>query len=433
MTPPKHGWGKNRGVARIVCSLPLFAWLLIAAACNGDESPPAATEEAETPATTAAATRTAVATSTPSPTPLPRPDSIALEPAFPGLPGLQRPVVMRQLPGQDQYLVVQQAGVVVSFSGQAPAGVSLVLDHSRNTSRGGNEEGMLGLALDPEFESNGYVYIYYSAAEGARRTLLSRFESSGAGESFQIDAASELVVLEVPQPFANHNGGALEFGPDGMLYVALGDGGSGGDPQGHGQDASTLLGSILRIDVRVAEAGRPYAIPADNPFAGAPAERDEIWAYGLRNPWRVSFDLETGLLWAGDVGQNALEEIDIIERGGNYGWNIMEASRCFADENCSSEGLILPVAEYGRDAGCSVTGGYVYRGSAYPALVGLYLYADYCTGRIWGLEADAAAAEDAVEPLVLLESGPSVASFAEDEEGEVYVLAFDGVIYRVVA
>jgi len=416
-------------VTKTVLVVWAVAGLLLASACKGDDAPGPPT----TAPGTATSEATAEATPAPSPTPVARPEGIRLEPAFPGLPQLQRPVVMRELPGQGRYLVVQQDGVVVTFAKEAPSEVSVALDHRGNTSRGGNEEGMLGLALDPEFEGNGFVYIYYNAAEGERRTRLSRFETTGEGESWRIDAGTELVLLEVPQPFANHNGGSLEFGPDGMLYLGLGDGGSGGDPQGNGQDPTTLLGSIIRLDVSDAGPGRPYAIPADNPFSGDSARRNEIWAYGVRNPWRFSFDREAGVLWAGDVGQNALEEIDIIVAGGNYGWNIMEGTQCFRAEECDQEGLVLPVAEYGRDAGCSVTGGYVYRGAAFPALRGLYLYADYCTGRTWGLEADMAAGGDAVEPVVLLEAGPSIASFAEDVAGEVYALAFDGVIYRVVA
>lgn len=410
--------------------LPAMAALLLASACKGDDTP-----GQPTPASTATGEATAVpaatATATPSATPVARPEGIRLEPAFPGLPELERPVVMRELPGQDRFLVVQQDGVVVTFAKESPSELSVALDHRNHTSRGGNEEGMLGLALDPGFEDNGLLYIYYNVAEGERRTRLSRFETAGAGESWRIEAGTELVVLEVPQPFANHNGGSLEFGPDGMLYLGLGDGGSGGDPQGNGQDPSTLLGSILRIDVRDASAERPYAIPSDNPFAGDAVKRNEIWAYGLRNPWRFSFDRETGTLWAGDVGQNALEEIDVIVAGGNYGWNIMEGTQCFRADECDEEGLVLPVAEYGRDAGCSVTGGYVYRGEAIAALRGLYLYADYCSGRVWGLEAEAAAGGEAVQASVLLDGGPQIASFAENLGGEVYVLAFDGVIYRV--
>jgi len=407
----------------------LIAALAAASACGGDEDLPMVGETPDPTFTAPAATPTPVQ---PTGTPVARPAAVRLEPAFPSLPALERPVVLRELPGQGRYLAVQQDGLVVSFAKESPSSMTTALDHREQTSRGGNEEGMLGLALDPGFDGNGFVYIYYNARPGARRTLLSRFATSGSGESFRIDAGSEIVLLEVPQPFANHNGGSLEFGPDGMLYLGLGDGGSGGDPQGNGQNAGALLGSILRIDVRGSAPGSPYAIPPDNPFAATEGARGEIWAYGLRNPWRISFDRETGLLWAGDVGQNALEEIDIIEGGGNYGWNIMEGTRCFRVTDCRSEGLILPVAEYGRDGGCSVTGGYVYRGARFPMLRGLYLYADYCTGKLWGLEADAAAAGKMTEPLVLLESGPSIASFAENLDGEVFVLAFDGVIYRVV-
>ena len=192
------------------------------------------------------------------------------------------------------------------------------------------------------------------------------------------------VVLEVGQPFRNHNGGMITFGPDGMLYVGLGDGGSAGDPQRNGQNLGTLLGTVLRIDTEQAEENAPYGIPADNPFVGKTGARGEIWAYGLRNPWRFSFDMETGDLWVGDVGQNALEEVDIVHPGANYGWNVMEGSRCFRSPSCNANEFQSPVTEYGRDLGCSITGGYVYRGQRIPALEGAYLYADFCSGSHMG-------------------------------------------------
>lgn len=230
--------------------------------------------------------------------------------------------------------------------------------------------------------------------------------------------------MEVAQPFANHNGGHLLFGPDGYLYIGLGDGGSGGDPQGHGQDTSTLLGSLLRIDV--SGGGGGYAIPPDNPFAnggGAP----EVWAYGLRNPWRFAFDPETQQLWLADVGQNALEEVDRIQKGGNYGWNIMEGDRCFNPRSdCPTSGLILPRAVYGRAEGCSVTGGFVYRGRALPELSGWFVYGDFCSGRVWAVNI----ADDS--PAVqLMESGPSIAAFAEDADRELYLVTFNEAIYRI--
>ena len=234
--------------------------------------------------------------------------------------------------------------------------------------------------------------------------------------------------MEIGQPFSNHNGGHITFGPDGYLYVGLGDGGSGGDPRGHGQNLRTLLGTILRIDVSTLDVTGSYAVPPDNPFVGVEGARPEIWAYGLRNPWRFSFDRETGELWAGDVGQNKLEEIDIITPGGNYGWNIMEGSSCFRDNRCDRDEFVPPVAEYGRDGGCSVTGGYVYRGSRLPALVGAYLYGDFCTGKIWALRYDGSRV---TENAQIADTDLQISSFAEGPDGEVYILSFTGQIARL--
>jgi glucose/arabinose dehydrogenase len=238
--------------------------------------------------------------------------------------------------------------------------------------------------------------------------------------------------LEVPQPYNNHNGGQIVFGPDGYLYISLGDGGSGGDPLSNGQNPSTLLGSILRIDVDSNFKERNYGIPADNPFVGnIQGFREEIFAYGLRNPWRFSFDLFTGWLWAGDVGQNRLEEIDIIESGGNYGWNTMEGSLCFSPQiDCNKTRLELPVWEYGRDLGVSVIGGFVYRGVRLSELVGAYVYGDYGSGKIWSLQFS-----DENEPIniELVDTELSIASFGVDKENELYICAFDGKIYKLVA
>ena len=232
--------------------------------------------------------------------------------------------------------------------------------------------------------------------------------------------------MEVEQPFRNHNGGMIAFGPDGMLYVGLGDGGSAGDPSGNGQNPGTLLGTILRIDPEQPAQGAPYAIPADNPFVGESGARGEVWAYGLRNPWRFSFDSKTGDLWVGDVGQNALEEVNIVYPGVNYGWNVMEGTSCFRSPSCTGDNLQAPVAEYGHSLGCSITGGYVYRGQRVRELEGVYLYADFCSGRIWGLRHDGAAVTAQAE---LAKAPFEISSFGEDAEGEVYVVGFDGGIY----
>ena len=296
---------------------------------------------------------------------------------------------------------------------------------ARVSSRG-SEEGLLGLALDSDSDS--YLYVYYSAAS-PRRSVVSRFIYDGP--SGVADPGSELVILEIGQPYANHNGGQIAFGPDGYLYVGLGDGGSAGDPLGNGQATSTLLGSILRIDVSSATPVQPYVIPRDNPFAGG-GGRGEIWAYGLRNPWRFSFDRETGDLWTGDVGQNRWEEIDLIERGGNYGWNVLEGNHCFAPrENCDSEGTIPPVWEYSLDGQpCSVIGGYVYRGEAIPWLRGAYIYGDFCSGKIFGLRYQDG---EVTEHKELADTGLRIMSFAEDNAGELYLLSQGEGVYRLVA
>ena len=343
---------------------------------------------------------------------------LELERVFPALT-FERPVLLTHAgDGSGLVYVVEQHGVIHRIIPTAPDRTDVFLDISARVSRRGNEEGLLGLAFDPS--ENGRFYVYYSAAS-PRRSVLSRFETGRGGVG---DPASESVLLEVPQPYSNHNGGMIEFGPDGMLYVALGDGGSAGDPRRHGQNLGTLLGTILRIDV-TSGGGAPYAIPTDNPFVGRNDARSEIWAYGLRNAWRFSFDRETGDLWTGDVGQNALEEVDIVRRGGNYGWNEMEGSRCFRPA-CDPDAFEPPVVEYGRDMGCSITGGYVYRGQRLPELWGVYLYADFCSGRIWGLRYDG---ERVTEQAQLARAEFQIPSFGEDEAGEVYVLGFDGGIY----
>ncbi|MGE5596630.1 MAG: PQQ-dependent sugar dehydrogenase [Hyphomicrobiales bacterium] len=419
-------------IAAVVITIPLLA-----NDSDSDEPPatatatPATTSPAETASPTAAS-----ATATPGGDGVVVPTDIDFEDAFPNLPDLDRPIAMLQLPGSPAWMLVAlQDGVVVAFPKDDPRELTTVLDQRDRTGRGGNEEGLLGMVLDAEFEENGFIYLYYNVEPGERRTQLSRFELSGNRENLRIDPASELPLLTVPQPFSNHNGGQLAFGPDGMLYLALGDGGSGGDPNGNGQDLTrNLLGSILRLDVRGATADQPYRIPPDNPFADGPGgARPETYAYGLRNPWRFNFDRETGDMWAGDVGQGEREEIDIIRAGGNYGWNIMEGFQCFRPSSgCDKDGLIQPVADYGHEAGnCSVTGGFVYRGEAIPALRGVYLYADFCSGAMWGLPAADAIAGNAVQPVQWRDEGPPISTFAEDADGELYMLAFDGRIYRV--
>lgn len=293
------------------------------------------------------------------------------------------------------------------------------------------ERGLLGLAFHPNFEENGFFYVnYIEKVEGRHGdTVIARFQVSENPD--QADPASETRLLSVVQPYPNHNGGSTVFGPDGYLYLGLGDGGSGGDPLGNGQNTGTLLGKILRLDVDGAE---PYAIPADNPFAqggGAP----EVWAYGLRNPWRFSFDRLTGDLWIGEVGQNAWEEIDYLPAGSpggvNFGWNYREGTHPFAGNESSLPAgvtLIDPVAEYGHDQGVSVTGGFVYRGGQLPEWRGIYLYGDYGSGFIWGLFQ---APDGAWQNSLLFQTGMNISSFGEDEAGEIYLADYSGSLYRL--
>ena len=315
-----------------------------------------------------------------------------------------------------------------------------VYDQRSRTLRYGYEEGFLAIALDPDFDRNGYVYAYYSYSPGPdkRTTRLVRLETTGEGDTLEFDAESELVILEVAQPAWNHNGGSLLFGPDGMLYLSIGDGGGDGDPERNGQNPGTLLGTIIRIDVRNASAKEPYVIPHDNPMIRVDGPLPEVWAYGLRNPWRLSFDVETGLLWGGDAGHYHAEEINVLRPGENYGWSITEGSSCFPqDEVCDVTGLTMPVWEYGRSFGCAVIGGYVYRGKAIPSLAGWYVYADYCSRHVRAIHAETGAAGQAVESVVLLEDGPRfVFSLAEDATGEIYLLTGDEdsehSIYRLI-
>ena len=433
------------GAAQLCKSKAIVAVVLLAAlmACGGgspgsdEATAPVAQEEA---ATSAPASPTPLPTPSASPHPLPATPfapiepttpapltELAVEPAFPAL-SLSRMVGMTYPPdGSDRLYVVLQPGRIVFFPNDREVdSAELFLNIRDRVNDRGEEEGLLGLAFDPQYADNGHLYVYYSASS-PRRSVVSRFSVSADGRA---DPGSERVLLEVAQPFANHNGGQIAFGPDGYLYIALGDGGSRGDPQGNGQDLGTLLGSILRIDVSALDSTGSYAVPADNPFVGHSGARPEIWAYGLRNPWRFSFDRATGELWTADVGQNRFEEVDIIRPGLNYGWNIMEGEECFARSDCDRTGLEIPVAEYGREDGCSVTGGYVYRGSSLPSLYGAYVYGDYCSGRIWALRHDG---DEVTEHMQIVDSGLRIPSFAEDAAGELYVLSFDGTIYRLVA
>jgi glucose/arabinose dehydrogenase len=323
--------------------------------------------------------------------------------------------------------VVEQEGIIYTFNNsESVTSKEVFLDISDKVLYGG-EQGLLGLAFHPNYASNGYFYLNY-IVDNPRRTVVSRY-SVLSNDTNQANHTSEFAILEVPQPFTNHNGGQIAFGPDGYLYIALGDGGSGGDPLNHGQNRSTLLGSILRLDVD-SSSDTPYSIPNDNPFIGNLNDyREEIFAYGLRNPWRFSFDFMTGDLWAADVGQNKIEEIDIITNGGNYGWKIMEGSLCYSPTTgCNETGLITPIFEYSHDIGNSITGGYVYRGSLLTTLYGYYIYADYGSGRIWALSYT----DSTVQNYLINDTSLNIVSFGVDQGNELYICAFDGKIHKLV-
>jgi glucose/arabinose dehydrogenase len=332
--------------------------------------------------------------------------------------------------GSERLFVLEQNGRIRVFSSTGPAAsAGVFLDIEHKVFRGHNEEGLLALAFHPRFADNGYFYVYYSASK-PRRGVLSRFSVS-PDDAERADPSTEAPVLEVGQPYGNHNGATVLFGPDGYLYLSLGDGGLANDPLRAGQDLSTMLGKILRIDVDRQEPGKPYAVPDDNPFVGRPGALPEIWAYGLRNVWRMSFDRETGDLWAGDVGQNAIEEVDLIVRGGNYGWSLREGTRPL-HQGEPPDPMIDPVIEYpqrqGRETlGLSVTGGYVYRGRRNPRLTGAYVYGDYVTGRIWALRHEAGRVTAHREVYRPQAGGVFIASFGEDAAGELYVCAFDAI------
>ena len=333
--------------------------------------------------------------------------------------------------------VVEKDGVVYKVS-EDPTTTekTKVMDIKDRVVVKNSEEGLLSLAFHPNFKENKLLYVWYTADDPDSRkndTLLSSFKVSGDGV---VDNSSETIIMTVKQPWGNHNGGTVLFGPDGMLYLSIGDGGSGGDPHGNGQNKNTLLGAVIRIDVDNAGDGRAYAIPADNPFVNEKHTRAEIWAYGLRNVWRMSFDRDTGKLWAGDVGQHDWEEIDIIESGGNYGWKIKEGSHEFDGKAAVPPGLIDPIYEYGRREGGSVTGGYVYRGSTLKDSIGHYFFNDYMSGRTWSLSQDG----DTVSvKRIALDTPLAISSFGETPTGELLICGFKnaygrkGKIYRLVS
>jgi glucose/arabinose dehydrogenase len=367
-----------------------------------------------------------------------RPLEVKIERAFPELK-FRRPIMLTHAgDGTNRVFIAEQYGKIHVLPNDQQASqtqVFLDLEPKVTYQDKQNEEGFLGLAFHPRYKDNGELFVYYSTREEPQLSIISRFRVS-KDDPNRADPNSEEELMRIKQPYWNHNGGTLVFGPDGYLYIGLGDGGSANDPHGHGQNLSTLLGSILRIDVDRKDPGLNYAIPQDNPFVSHPDARPEIHAYGLRNVWRMAFDPKTGQLWAADVGQDTWEEINLILAGGNYGWNRREGFHPFIPKkgepvagHDSTEGLIDPIWEYHHDVGKSITGGTVYRGKRVPQLAGAYLYADYVTGKVWALWYDAKSQRVIANREIPGNTMP-VLSFGEDEQGEVYFLTDVGTIHR---
>jgi glucose/arabinose dehydrogenase len=354
---------------------------------------------------------------------------VALEPGFGGRE-FERPIEVGAYP-VDRMFVAEQEGLVWLLTADGGQ-ISMLLDLRGLADATRGREGLLSVALDPQFASNHRLWAYYFA-RGEPRTVLARFEVVDD----RADVSSQLVVLEVAQPGGNQNGGAIRFGPDGMLYLGLGDGSASFDPFENGQDRTTLLGSIVRLDVRSSSADEPYRVPPDNPFVHLDDAQPEIWAYGLRNPWRMSFDPERGELWGGDVMASGPEEINRYEAGGNFGWNEREGFDCLTFPPCAGEpeGLIPPMAVYDHgDARCAVVGGVVYRGDELRGLDGWFLAGDFCSGEVLAIDAVADhGAEAPPVPQTIAEGAGAISSFGLDQRGEVYITSYDGVVWRVVS
>lgn len=423
--------------------------------------PPTAQPHATSSAATATTTPTAEPTSSPAPTETPPPNtptpqatatsSPSPTPALaaqttitltPFIDGLTRPVYLTHNGGGSLY-VVEQAGRILAIQqtqGKAVLRQTPFLDITSRVGSSRNEQGLLSMAFSPNYARDNAFWVNYTDNDG--HTVISRFVVNNANNaaSASADPASEQIVLRIEQPYANHNGGQLKFGPDRMLYIGMGDGGSQGDPQGNGQNLQSKLGKLLRIDVLSQNANqganKGYVIPPNNPFASDKASA-EVWAWGLRNPWRFSFDRQTGDLYIADVGQSNAEEIDFqpanSKGGENYGWNKregFEAYRGGEDSDANGRAFTPPIHAYGRSDGCSVTGGYVYRGATIPALQGAYLFADYCSGKIWQLRRDRAGMW---QNTLLLDTDLRISSFGEAPNGELYVLDLDGAIYTITS
>ncbi len=349
------------------------------------------------------------------------PGELVLVPAFDGRQ-FDRPIEVGAYPG-GRLFVAEQIGLVTVLRPDGSNATILLDVRDRVDLEKG--EGLLSFALDPKFEDNGQVWAYYFAA-GVSQSVLARFEVVDGSA----DPAGELVILRFDQPGFNQNGGAIRFGKDAMLYLSLGDGSASLDPFENGQDLGTLLGSVIRIDVRSSTATQPYLVPSDNPFVDVAGARPEIWAYGFRNPWRIAFDSLTGALWGGDVGASDFEELNLIERGGNYGWNILEGFECLGGRiDCAKDAFSPPAAAYAQEEGrCAVIGGIVHRAGSIADLDGFYLYGDFCTGELFALDVSNSGA-----PIRVAEGAGPVSSFGIDAEGNVYVASYSGQIWRLEA
>jgi glucose/arabinose dehydrogenase len=440
---------------RSLFSIPAALALVVAAACgSGQVTPsPEATGQSSivppataspthdasqgsptigpTPSTTQSATPSSTPAATPSgPAPLLPAVKISLTRIVGGLP---RPIAVASA-GDSRLFVVDQAGKIVIVDGGAVAGT--FLDIRARVATTGSERGLIGLAFHPQYASNGRFFVRYTVPSGDVR--ISEFHVGS--DPNKADPASEKVLITIPHRLhANHNGGAIAFGPDGYLYIGTGDGGGAGDPSNNGQNLKVLLGKMLRLDVDHADAGLNYAVPADNPFVGQAGKLGVIWAYGLRNPYGFSFDRQTGDLWIADVGQNLWEEVDRalaadgLGRGANYGWSVLEGSHCYKPSSgCNTAGKVRPLAEYnhgsGDSNGCSIIGGFVYRGTSHPELAGRYFFGDYCSGKIWDVTA-AGPASQAIQ--LLLDTKLKITGWGQGADGELYVVATDGGLYQL--
>jgi quinoprotein glucose dehydrogenase len=417
------------GAAAFACASSVLSSLSTPPGADAQETTAAAKQEAKQEAKQG--TTSAVAKLQPLPD---TPTSLKQVRAFPNL-RFRRPIVLTHAPdGSDRVFVASQLGAVQVFPNDPDVKetqVSTFIDLEDRViyKDNENEEGLLGLVFHPKFKENGQFFVYYTTRSAPHTSVISRFRTM-PGDLTKGDPASEEELLRIPQPYWNHNGGGLAIGPDGYLYIALGDGGFKDDPHGHGQNLETLLGSILRIDVNRKDAGKNYAIPADNPFREKAKAQPEIYAYGFRNVWGMAFDSATGLLWAADVGQDLWEEIDIVEKGGNYGWKLREATHKFKDGSDARPDLVEPVWEYHHDIGKSITGGFVYRGKKLPDLVGCYLYADYVSGKVWALKLDEKTRKPVANYAVQDTKMPIIA-FGADSQGEAYMTDSFGQIWTI--